>query len=57
MRGIPEPSPPSCWHRNVVPVESVVTADVLARLCLDCDAQLPATGLLVQEVRYDVVLS
>lgn len=31
---------PPCFHRNVVPVESVVTGETVARLCLDCDGQL-----------------
>lgn len=31
-----------CQHANVVPVESLV-GDLVARLCIDCDAQLPAT--------------
>lgn len=31
-----------CLHRNVVPVESIVTGETLARLCLVCDRQLSA---------------
>ena len=31
-----------CKHGNIVPVESVVTGELLAQLCLTCDAQLPA---------------
>jgi hypothetical protein len=33
---------PACAHSNAVPVESVVTGELLARLCPDCDEQLPA---------------
>lgn len=29
-----------CTHASAVPVESVVTGEVLAALCLGCDAQL-----------------
>jgi hypothetical protein len=31
----------ACRHVDVVPVESVVDGQVLAQLCLTCDAQLP----------------
>ncbi|MEV0619577.1 hypothetical protein AB0I81_40105 [Nonomuraea sp. NPDC050404] len=31
-----------CSHPRPVPVESVVTGELLARLCPDCDEQLPA---------------
>lgn len=31
-----------CRHLDVVPVESVVTGELVAHLCLTCDAQLPA---------------
>ncbi|MGP4092973.1 hypothetical protein [Nonomuraea sp. KM90] len=34
-----------CAHAEAVPVESVVTGEVLAALCPDCDAQLPAEFL------------
>lgn len=34
-----------CRHTRAVPVESVVTGELLARLCPDCDEQLPADGL------------
>lgn len=30
-----------CLHIDVVPVESVVDGQVIAQLCLTCDAQLP----------------
>lgn len=30
----------SACHHQTVPVESVVTGEMLARLCLDCDAQV-----------------
>jgi hypothetical protein len=33
---------PRCPHYNAVPVESVVTGELLARLCPDCDQQLYA---------------
>jgi hypothetical protein len=36
-------SGPHCQHSNAVPVESVVTGEVLARLCPDCDQQLSAS--------------
>jgi hypothetical protein len=39
MSVAPATGMPACEHRNVVPVESVL-AEVVARLCLDCDAQL-----------------
>ena len=29
-----------CLHRHVVGVESIVTSEVVARLCTYCDAQL-----------------
>ena len=32
----------TCLHGRPVPVESVVTGEVVARLCPDCDAQLDA---------------
>lgn len=32
----------ACLHINAVPVESVVDGLAVARLCLDCDAQLDA---------------
>jgi hypothetical protein len=32
----------ACIHRHVVAVDSVVDGLPLARLCLNCDAQLPA---------------
>jgi hypothetical protein len=35
-------SGPHCPHANAVPVESVVTGELLARLCPDCDQQLSA---------------
>lgn len=32
----------ACEHRNTVPVEvSALWAEIVAHLCLDCDAQLP----------------
>lgn len=31
-----------CPHREPVPVESIVTGEVVAALCVECDAQLPA---------------
>jgi len=34
-----------CTHAQAVPVESVVTGQVLAALCPVCDAQLPAEAL------------
>ncbi|MGR6922597.1 hypothetical protein ACU635_50800 [[Actinomadura] parvosata] len=34
-----------CSHAGAVPVESVVTGEVLAALCPDCDVQLPAEFL------------
>lgn len=33
-----------CSHPRPVPVESVVTGELLARLCPDCDEQLPGGG-------------
>jgi hypothetical protein len=33
-----------CRHFDTVPVESIVTGEELARLCLDCDAQLPPSA-------------
>jgi hypothetical protein len=33
---------PRCAHPDAVPVESVVDGVVLARLCPDCNEQLPA---------------
>ncbi|NRQ36001.1 hypothetical protein HII36_29830 [Nonomuraea sp. NN258] len=36
------PQPARCAHPRPVPVESVVTGELLARLCPDCDEQLPA---------------
>lgn len=30
-----------CAHRNAVDVDLVLTGEVVARLCRDCDAQLP----------------
>lgn len=36
---------PKCTHPNAVPVESVVTGDVLARLCPDCNEQLDGPWL------------
>ena len=30
-----------CIHRHVVPVESSVDGEIIAHLCLHCDAQLP----------------
>lgn len=34
-----------CSHASAMPVESVVTGEVLAALCPACDAQLPAEFL------------
>ncbi|MGI5286628.1 hypothetical protein ACQEVF_25270 [Nonomuraea polychroma] len=34
-----------CDHVTTVPVESAVTGEILAALCLCCDAQLPAEAL------------
>lgn len=34
---IPEP----CEHHDTVPVEAVVTGEVVAHLCVGCDTQLP----------------
>ncbi|MEV1245130.1 hypothetical protein [Nonomuraea sp. NPDC049750] len=34
-----------CAHASAVPVESVVTGEVLAALCPGCDTQLPAAFL------------
>jgi len=31
-----------CLHAEVIPVESIVTGETLAHLCLTCDEQLPA---------------
>lgn len=31
-----------CHHHNTVDVESCVTGEILARLCIDCDRQLSA---------------
>jgi len=33
-----------CHHRNVEDVKNLHTGTVVARLCLDCDTQLPAPG-------------
>ncbi|MGC5009761.1 hypothetical protein ACLQ2R_03245 [Streptosporangium sp. DT93] len=33
-----------CSHVHAVPVRSVVDDELLARLCPDCDEQLPASG-------------
>ena len=38
IRGMRKP----CEHPSVVDVESVVTGETLARLCLACDTQLSA---------------
>lgn len=32
----------TCRHAEIVPVESIVTGETLARLCRTCDEQLPA---------------
>ena len=34
--------PDRCSHSNAVPVALVLTGEVVARLCPDCDEQLPA---------------
>jgi hypothetical protein len=34
----------TCYHQNKVEVESSVTGEVLALLCLDCDKQLPVNS-------------
>ena len=31
-----------CNHLTPVPVDSIVDGEIVAHLCLDCDAQLPA---------------
>lgn len=41
---------PTCTHALAVPVESVVTGQVLAALCPACDAQLPADALTTPAV-------
>lgn len=38
-----------CLHRDLEPVKSVVTGEVLAQLCLTCDAQLPAWAPSIEE--------
>lgn len=35
---VPEP----CRHRVTTPVDESLTGAIVAHLCLDCDAQLPA---------------
>lgn len=30
-----------CYHRDVMPVRSVITNRPVAMLCMDCDEQLP----------------
>lgn len=34
----------ACRHLDVVPVESIVDGQIVAQLCLTCDAQLPGFG-------------
>jgi len=34
---------PACSHERRVGVEEALTGDIVAALCLDCDAQLPAS--------------
>lgn len=31
-----------CRHTEIIPVDSIVTGETLARLCVTCDMQLPA---------------
>ena len=33
-----------CHHMETIPVESMVTGETLARLCLTCDSQIPLPG-------------
>lgn len=35
-------TPDACRHLNTVPVELLDTGEAVAKLCPDCDAQLPA---------------
>ena len=30
-----------CMHLEVIPVEGIVTGEIVATLCADCDEQLP----------------
>lgn len=32
----------TCLHANTVPVEALVSDELVARLCVDCDTQLSA---------------